>query len=298
MLAEWGRVPVFTPCPFRRDPTLIALVLTALTLLPVAASTSPASIRSVPCASVILVDAKSGSVLHEQNADAVRGPASLVKMMVELIVLEEVAAKRISLNERVKTSAHAATMGGTQVYLKEGETHTVRELLAAAAIASANDAAVALAEHVAGSEPAFVERMNRRAKELGCKSTRFANAHGLDLRGQSQATTSARDLALIARALVRHPLALELSSTRRAPFRDGKFWLESTNHLLGRLDGVDGLKTGWTPRAGACFCATAERARTRLISVVLGAPRGEGRFSVTRQLLEDAFAVRSRKSKA
>lgn len=277
---------------------MIVSVLASVLLVPASGSAIPASIRPVPCASVILLDARNGAVLHEQNADAVRGPASLVKMMVELVVLEEVAARRISLNERVRASAHAATMGGTQVFLREGETQTVRALLAAAAIASANDAAVALAEHVAGSESAFVERMNRRAKELGCKATRFTNAHGLDLKGQPHATTTARDLALIAKALVRHPLALELASTRRAPFRDGEFWLETTNHLLGRVDGVDGLKTGWTPRAGACFCATAERDRTRLISVVLGAPRGEGRFHVTKQLLEDAFAVRSQKPKA
>jgi D-alanyl-D-alanine carboxypeptidase (penicillin-binding protein 5/6) len=187
-------------------------------------------------------------------------------------------------------------MGGTQVYLREGETQTVRDLLAATVIASANDAAVALAEHLAGSETAFVERMNRRARELGCHATRFVNAHGLDLKGQGHATTTARDLALIARTLIRHPLSLELASTRRAPFRGGEFWLESTNHLLGRVKGVDGLKTGWTPRAGACFCATAERGRIRLISVVLGAPRGEGRFEVTKQLLEDAFAVQTRKT--
>jgi D-alanyl-D-alanine carboxypeptidase (penicillin-binding protein 5/6) len=167
----------------------------------------------------------------------------------------------------------------------------VHALLQAVAIASANDAAVALAEHVAGSESAFVERMNRRARRLGCRSTRFTNVHGLDLRRQERAVTTARDLVRIGRALLRHPIALELSSTRRAPFRGGVFWLNTTNKLLGRMDGVDGLKTGWTPRAGGCFCATAERDGVRLVSVVLGAPAGTGRFDVTRRLLEDGFAV-------
>jgi D-alanyl-D-alanine carboxypeptidase (penicillin-binding protein 5/6) len=239
----------------------------------------------------ILVDARSGRVLHEQDADLPRSPASLVKMMVELLILEDVEAGRIALSDTVRASTHASTMGGSQVFLKEGEAQTVRALLQAAAIASANDAAVALAEHVSGTEANFVQRMNRRAQELGCAGTKFVNVHGLDLSGQGRAVTTARDLTRIARQLVKHPLALELSSTWRAPFRDGEFWLDNTNKLLRKCDGLDGLKTGWTPRAGGCFCATANRDGVRLVSVVLGAPSGLGRFNVTRQLLDDGFSV-------
>lgn len=265
-------------------------MITALASILVLSSVSaPAAIRPVPCVSAILLNVSTGKVIHEQDADIPRSPASLVKMMTELLIMEDVEAGRLALSDSVTTSANASTMGGSQVYLKEGEVETVYALLQATAIASANDAAVALAEHVAGSEAAFVERMNRRAKELDCKGTTFVNVHGLDI-GKGRNVTTARDLMRIARALVSHPLALELSSTRRAPFRNGEFWLDSTNKLLSKCQGVDGLKTGWTPRAGACFVATAHRQGVRLVSVVLGAPRGLGRFEVTEQLLEDGFA--------
>jgi len=253
---------------------------------------APVRIDPVPCASAILVDVRSGAVLHEQDADVARAPASLVKMMVQLLVLQEIAEGGLSLSDSVLTSRNAATMGGSQVYLKEGEVQTVHALLQAVAIASANDAAVALAERVAGSEAAFVERMNRKALRLGCRSTHFTNVHGLDLRRQERAVTTARDLSIIARALLQHPLALELASTRRAPFRGGVFWLDNTNKLLGRCEGVDGLKTGWNPRAGACLAATAERDGARLLTVVLGAPGGTGRFDVSRELLDAGFAAR------
>jgi D-alanyl-D-alanine carboxypeptidase (penicillin-binding protein 5/6) len=270
---------------------MIAALASALVLSSISGPAGPAVIRKVPCVSAILVNAQTGEVLHEQDADLSRGPASLVKMMVELIVLEDVEAGRIALSDTVRASTHASTMGGSQVFLKEGEVQTVRALLQAAAIASANDAAVALAEHASGSEQEFVERMNARAKQLGCTGTTFVNVHGLDLPRQGRAVTTARDLTIIARALIKHRLALELASTWRAPFRDGEFWLDNTNKLLRKCEGLDGLKTGWTPRAGGCFCATARRDGVRLVSVVMGAPGGLGRFNVTKQLLDDGFAA-------
>ncbi|HMB69494.1 MAG TPA: D-alanyl-D-alanine carboxypeptidase family protein [bacterium] len=270
---------------------MIAALASALVLSSISGPAGPAVIRPVPCVAAILINAETGEVLHEQDADLSRGPASLVKMMVELIILEDVEAGRIALSDTVKASTHASTMGGSQVFLKEGEVQTVHALLQAAAIASANDAAVALAEHASGSEEKFVERMNARAKQLGCSGTKFVNVHGLDLPRQGRAVTTARDLTIIARALIRHPLALEFASTWRAPFRDGEFWLDNTNKLLRKCDGLDGLKTGWTPRAGGCFCATASRDGVRLVSVVMGAPGGLGRFNVTKQLLDDGFSA-------
>jgi D-alanyl-D-alanine carboxypeptidase len=254
----------------------------------------PLDIRPLPCASAILIEAETGAVLYQQNADEKRGPASLVKMMVQLITFEEIEAGRHSLDEIVTTSANASTMGGSQVYLKQGETQTLEAMLDAIIIASANDAAMAVAEHIGGDEASFVKRMNEEAKRIGCTGTTFANVHGLDLRGKPRNVTTARDLAMIARNLVRHPKALEISSTWRMPFRNGEFWLNNTNKLLRDCDGLDGLKTGWTPRAGGCFVGTARRDGVRLIAVVLKAPSGTGRFRVAKRLLESGYEPQPR----
>ncbi len=256
----------------------------------VRSAVQPLRIRPLPCTSAILMEAETGAVLYAQNADEVRGPASLVKMMLLVLAYEALDRGDLDRDTKVRTSRNAATMGGSQVFLAEGETRTVADLLDAISMASANDASMALAEHMAGTEAAFVKRMNARAKELGCTSTRFANVHGLDLKGERSVTT-ARDLARIARELVRHPRALEVSGTRRKQFRED-FWLDNTNHLLGRFDGLDGLKTGWTPRAGGCFVATAKRDGVRLIGVVLAAGGGRSRFRVAAQLLEAGYAVK------
>ena len=249
----------------------------------------PVEIDRLACETAILVEAETGAVLFEKQADVARPPASLVKLMAEWIVLREIDAGTIALGDTVVTSRNAATMGGSQVYLAQGEKQTVRALLEALALASANDATMALAEHIAGSEEAFVERMNAEAEALGCTSTSYANVHGLDLRWQAQNLTSARDIATIARKLIRHPLALEISATRRLPFRGGEFWLDNTNHLLRKYHGLDGLKTGYTPRAGGCFCGTAERDGVRLVAVVMKAYPGGARFDVTRRLLDAGF---------
>jgi D-alanyl-D-alanine carboxypeptidase (penicillin-binding protein 5/6) len=163
-------------------------------------------------------------------------------------------------------------------------------MLDAIAIASANDASMAVAEYVAGSEAAFVERMNAEAQRLGCTQTQFANVHGLDLRNKPLNITCARDLSKIARALVRYPRVLQVTSTKRKGFRGDGFELENTDKLLGRCEGVDGLKTGWTPRAGGCYVATAQRDGVRLIGVVLAARPGRARFKVAGKLIEAGYA--------
>jgi D-alanyl-D-alanine carboxypeptidase (penicillin-binding protein 5/6) len=256
---------------------------------------APVAVGPEPCASAILIEAETGAALWEQDADEPRSPASLVKIMLQLLVLQEVERGTLALTDSVTTSARASRMGGSQVFLMDGEKQTLGALLEAIAISSANDAAFAVAEHVAGNEAAFVARMNEEATRLGCKGTRFENVHGLDEWNRPKNVTTARDIATIARALVQHEHALTLSSTWRAPFRGGEFWLESTNLLLrkyGGVEGLDGLKTGYTWRAGGCFCGTASRNGVRLISVVMGARPGHHRFLISRDLLEAGFAGR------
>jgi D-alanyl-D-alanine carboxypeptidase (penicillin-binding protein 5/6) len=280
--ASQGMSPAFSEA-VGESPTVVRCLL------------DPVSTDPLPCAATILVEAQTGTVLYEQDADEPRSPASLVKMMLQHIVFRDIEEGRITLADSVETSANASTMGGSQVFLKHGEKQPLGALLQAVAISSANDAAMAIAEHVAGTEEAFVARMNSEAKRLGCTGTRFTNVHGLDLWGRSMNVTTARDVATIARALVEHEHALNLSSTWRTPFRDGAFWLDNTNRLLrkyGGVEGLDGLKTGYTWRAGGCFCGTAIRDGVRLVSVVMGARPGKARFLITRDLLEAAFEQR------
>jgi D-alanyl-D-alanine carboxypeptidase (penicillin-binding protein 5/6) len=248
----------------------------------------------LPCRAAILVEGDTGAVLYAQNADATLPPASLAKMALQIVVFRELVKGHATLSDSVVASANAATMGGSQVFLEEGEKQTLESLLEAVVIVSANDAAVAIAEHFSGSEAEFAARMNETAEELGCTHTHFVNVHGLDLARQGQNGTSARDMACLARALLDYPYALTLASTRRAPFRGGEFWLESTNEMLGRYEGLDGLKTGFTTRSGGCFCATASRGGRRLVSVVMGAGPGRERFHITRKLLDAGFAEEGR----
>ncbi|MDE2807632.1 MAG: D-alanyl-D-alanine carboxypeptidase [Gemmatimonadota bacterium] len=243
-----------------------------------------------PYAAALLLEAESGTVLFAHHPDLQRSPASTQKLVLELVVLELAKAGKISLEDSVLVSRRAARTGGSQVFLKRGEVFTLRELMEAAAIASANDACVAIAEHISGSTSGFVKLMNERAQSLGMHKTRVVNVHGLDNtpRGKGNLST-ARDLSEIARALLAHPEALEWSSTRRKPFRNGKFTLRATNKLLGRFQGLDGLKTGYTRRAGSCLISTAMRHDMRLISVILGAPSTRVRNRETRRLLTWGF---------
>ena len=244
-----------------------------------------------PYAAALLLEAESGTVLFAHHPDVRRSPASTQKLVLELVVLELVKAGKISLADSVSVSRRAARTGGSQVFLKRGEVFTLGELMEAVAISSANDACVAIAEHISGSTAGFVELMNERAQSLGMHDTRVVNVHGLDNTPVGKGNLStARDLSKIARALILvHPEALQWSSTRRKPFRNGKFMLRATNRLLGRFQGLDGLKTGYTRRAGSCLVSTATRHNMRLISVILGASSTSVRNRETRRLLSWGF---------
>jgi serine-type D-Ala-D-Ala carboxypeptidase (penicillin-binding protein 5/6) len=270
-------------------------VLLGLLLCLLAAATLPATaweieVSPVRGVSAILIEPTTGEVLYEQSADLPRAPASVAKLMLELVVLERVQSGALRLDEPVTVSAWASKIGGSQVYLAEGEVFPLEELLRAIVIASANDACVAVAEHVAGTADGFVDLMNIRARELGLSNTHYINVHGLDDEPGEGNVTSARDISTIARRLVGMPHVLDWSSTQEAPFRNGEFKLQNTNKLLGDFAGLDGLKTGYTTKAGFCLCATAERKGLRLISVVMGAESNRMRFQETARLLGAGFA--------
>ena len=240
--------------------------------------------------SAIVIDAETGLVLVATNERVRRQPASMLKMMTELIVLDHIADDDLKLDEIVKVSANASRMGGSQVYLKHGEEFTVDELLHALAIHSANDAAVALAEHLAGSTAAFVDLMNMKAMDLGLLDTEFHSVHGLPPgRGQRPDLTTALDMATLGRELVKYPRALEWASTKTAPFRDGKFTLYNPNKLVGTYRGLDGIKTGYTGPAGFCVTASAVQKGKRLISVVMGCSSDRARATETTRLLTYGF---------
>jgi D-alanyl-D-alanine carboxypeptidase (penicillin-binding protein 5/6) len=240
--------------------------------------------------SAIVIDAENGLVLVSTDPDTRRPPASMLKMMTELLVLEHIEEGDLKLTDPVAVSANSSNMGGSQVYLKHGEEFSVEELLKALAIHSANDAAVALAEHVAGSTKAFVDLMNIRARELGMSNSEFHSVHGLPPGWKQESDiTTARDLATLAQELVRHPKALEWAATETAPFRNGEFTLYNPNKLVGKFRGLDGLKTGYTGAAGFCVTATAIQKGRRLISVVMGCPTDRDRATETTRLLSFGF---------
>ena len=241
------------------------------------------------CKSAVLMEASTGQVLYEQNADEALPPASVTKVMTLLLVMEAIEEGRIGWEDTVRASAHAASMGGSQIFLKEGEEMTVSDLVKSVVIASANDAAVALAEAVAGSEEAFVAKMNQRAAELGMETARFENTNGLD-----DTTTghvlSARDIAIMSRALIAHPKILEYSSIWMDTIRDGAFGLTNTNRLVRFYRGCTGLKTGSTSKAGFCVSATAKRDSMSLICVIMGADSRDIRNAEATKLLDWGFA--------
>ena len=275
--------------PAARSAFVLALVGCTATVVAANAQSLPIS-DDAPFAAAILVEAETGTTLLDYNSQLPRSPASTQKLLLQLVVLDAVAEGRLSLQDSVYTSAWASRIGGSQVYLKQGEVFTLGELMESIAIASANDACVAVAEHFAGTSEEFVRSMNDKAEQLGCRQTRCVNVHGLDdtpTNGGNR--TSAFDLALVARALLVHPEALTWSSIRYKPFRDGKFMLYTTNMLLGKLRGLDGLKTGYTLRAGSCLVATAKRRDMRLISVILGAKSERQRDNETKRLLNWGF---------
>ncbi len=229
-----------------------------------------------------------GQMLYEMNASEPLQPASVTKIMTMLLAMEALERGEVSLDTMITGSAHAESMGGTQIWLKQGEQLTLDEMLKAIAIGSANDCAVAVAEHLAGTEEAFVERMNERAKELGCKSTTFVNANGLDADSQ-KTLTSARDLAIISAELLKHPQIITYTSTWMDTVRNGEFSLANTNKMLKTYDGMIGLKTGYISEAGYCISAAATRDDMTFIATVMGAETKDDRTNAVKTLLDYGF---------
>ncbi len=237
--------------------------------------------------SAILMEPKTGKVIYEKNSHEVRCCASITKVMTMILVMEAIDSGKISFNDVVSASEHAASMGGSDIWLKPGETMSVDELIKATMVASANDAAVALAEHVCGSEEIFVSEMNKKAKELSMNETVFKNCNGLDEEGH---VTSAYDVALMSRELIKHKKIFEYTSIWMDYLRDGKTQLVNTNKLLKSYKGITGLKTGTTSKAGSCITATATRGNLSLNAVVLGGANGKERFKDAATLLDFGFA--------
>lgn len=239
--------------------------------------------------SAILVDNATGKVLFEKNADERLAPASMTKLGSMLLIMEAIDSGKISLDDEVTISEEAASMGGSQVFLEAGEVYKVHDLLKGVAIASGNDAVVALAEKIAGSQSEFVDAINKRFKEIGATNTNFVNAHGLDTENHY---STARDMSIIARELLKHERILEYTSIYEEYLEknDGtKTWLVNTNKLVRFYNGVDGLKTGFTENAGYCLTATAKKDNFRLISVVMGEDSTENRSSDTVKMLNYGF---------
>lgn len=239
--------------------------------------------------SAILVDNLSGKVLYEKNADEKLAPASMTKLASMLMVMEAIDNGNLKFEDKVTISEEAANMGGSQVFLQAGEVYTVYDLLKSVAIASGNDAVVALAEKIGGSQSGFVDMLNKRLKEIGATNTNFVNAHGLDAEGHY---STARDMSIIARELLKHPKILEFTSIYEEYLEknDGsRIWLVNTNKLVRFYDGVDGLKTGFTKTAGYCLTATASKNNFRLISVVMGEDTSENRSSDIVKMLNYGF---------
>lgn len=267
-----------------RTKTILALLLTASLLVLPAAAAGP----EVPAKGAVLMEKTTGEVLWSQDGDAVLAPASVTKVMTLLLIMEAVDSGQIGYDDMVPVSATAAGMGGSQVYMEEGEQFSVRDMLKAIAVASGNDACVAMAEHLAGTEAEFVARMNARAAELGMADTQFMNCTGLPAEGHR---TSAHDIAVMSRALILdHPDVRAFTTIWMDSLRGGAFQLSNTNKLIRFYDGATGLKTGSTDEALYCLSATAEREGMELIAVILGAPTSAERFEAAKTVLNYGFA--------
>ncbi len=267
-----------------------AAVLAALTLLlntPIALAeeSPPVEVSARAC---LLMDRETGTVLCARNEHEALEPASVTKVMTMLLTVEALDRGELRLDDVATASEHAASMGGSQVFLKEGEQMSVEDLLKSVAVASGNDAAVVLAEHQAGSEQAFVERMNRRAAELGMKDTHFVNCNGLPAQGH---VTSAYDIALMSRELLNHDSIRPFVGIWTDSIRDGAFQLANTNKLIRFYEGATGLKTGSTDSAGFCISASAQREGMELIAVILGSKTSAERFQGAKNLLSYGFGA-------
>ncbi len=242
--------------------------------------------------SALLMDVATGTVLYEHNAHESLAPASVTKVMTMLLIMEAIDSGKIGWDDMVTTSESAAAKGGSQVYLKVGETMSVSDMVKSIAVSSANDCACAMAEHLAGSESAFVELMNSRAKELGMNDTHFVNCTGLDDSEEAKAhLTSAYDIAIMSRELLKnHPAIKQFTTIWMDTVRDGTFGLSNTNKLVRFYNGATGLKTGFTSGAGYCLSASAQRDGMELIAVVMGCETSQDRFAACKSMLDYGFA--------
>ncbi len=273
---------------------LALLVLFCVLLAPPAwgARAKVTSMAKDPYVSALVVDANSGKVLFAEQADTVAYPASVLKLMNLLIILKQVEQGKVKLSDMVQVTPEAAKTGGSQVYLDPKEQFPLEELLYALAVQSANDAAVALAVHIAGSKEGFVTLMNQQAAELGMKSTRFHSVHGLPpAKDQKPDVTTATDLAILCRELAKRPDAFKYTGTKERPFRDNTFIMRNHNHLLGSVEGGDGFKTGYYEAAGFSIAATAARGGVRIIAIVMGSKDRKVRDAKTRELLAKGFTM-------
>lgn len=239
--------------------------------------------------SAILMEADSGKILYEKNANERKPPASITKIMTLLLIMEAIERGELKLTDKVRASDRAASMGGSQIFLQPGEEMTVEDMIKGIAMASGNDASVAMAEHISGTEEAFVAKMNERARELGMKNTNFVNSNGLP---SPNHYSSALDIAIMSRELLKHELITKYTGAYQDYLRkdsDNPFWLVNTNRLVRFYEGVDGLKTGYTSEAKYCLSATAKRNNMRLIAVVLGEPDVKTRNSEVAAMFNYAF---------
>ncbi len=281
---------------------LVAAIAANAFILPAYAATNPdeynavavnkildkTAITGLKAKGAILIDGGSGSILFEKDSGQKLPFASVTKVMSMLLIMEAIDSGKLNFEDMVPVSEHAYGMGGSQVYLKPGEQFSVTDMLKAVAVHSANDATVALAEKVSGSEDAFVTLMNERAKELGMNETNFVDCTGLTDDGHY---SSAHDIAIMSRELVmKHPKVLDFTTIWMDTFRDGKFELANTNKLVRHYEGTNGLKTGFTTKAGYCLSATAKKNNLQLVAVVLGEPDTNTRFAEARKLLDYGFA--------
>ncbi|KAF0816938.1 MULTISPECIES: D-alanyl-D-alanine carboxypeptidase family protein [unclassified Cytobacillus] len=273
---------------------LVSLMLIALFMATIFAPSGFARENSADLAdnvkSAILIERDTGTVLYEKNSDEQLPPASMTKVMTMLLIMEAIDEGKLSWDEKIRTSEYAASMGGSQIFLEPGEEMTTKQMLQGIAIGSGNDASVAMAERIAGSEEAFVEMMNKKAKELGLKNTNFLNPTGLSAKNHY---STAHDMAIMAKELLKYEKITDFTGTYEAYLREDtekKFWLVNTNRLVRFYPGVDGLKTGFTSEAKYCLTATAEKDGMRVIAVVFGAPTSKERNAQVTKMLDFAFS--------
>lgn len=264
---------------------IIAIIFTAVPVFSVDVNAVTGETITAP--SAVLMETSSGKILFEKNPHEQRPCASITKVMTMLLVCEAIDSGKLSLDDTITASAHAASMGGSDIWLEEGETMSANDMIKATVVASANDAAVALAEHLCGSEEVFVQKMNEKANQLGMKDTVFKNCNGLD---EDSHITSAYDVAVMSRELMKHEMIFDYTSIWLDNLRDGKTQIVNTNKLLKTYKGITGLKTGTTNDAGCCMAASATRGDMSLVAVVLGCNSGKERFSDAAALLDYGFA--------